>query len=158
MSYIQQTLIRGEQVLHIGRISLWTLWRPIASGIAAVLAGIALLVVPEQLHYGVGLAVLALGAGFLLKAYLEHATTELAFTNKRIISKTGLISRKTVEIGIAKVESVQVQQTVMGRLLNFGTLSFLGTGAGNAPIPGIHDPLGFRRAFMEALETLRGGK
>jgi uncharacterized membrane protein YdbT with pleckstrin-like domain len=74
----------------------------------------------------------------------------LAVTNKRVIAKTGFISRKTIEMNLTKVESMQVDQGIFGRLLNFGSLKINGTGASNAPITGISAPLEFRRSFMEA--------
>lgn len=68
-----------------------------------------------------------LGMLFWLAAWIRYATTELAFTNKRVIAKYGFISRKTVEINLAKVESMQVDQGVIGHIFNFGTLIICGT-------------------------------
>jgi len=55
-----------------------------------------------------------------------------------------------IEINIAKVESVEVQQSVLGRVFNFGSLSIAGTGFNQAPIPNISDPMGFRKALTQA--------
>ena len=82
-------------------------------------------------------------------------TTELAFTNKRVIAKFGFISRKTIEIGLTKVESLQVDQGILGRIFNFGTLVISGAGNPQAPIPGISNPMTFRRSFMEFQDNLR---
>ena len=74
----------------------------------------------------------------------------MAFTNKRVIAKFGFISRKTIELNISKVESIQVNQGILGRIFNYGTLIVSGAGNPQAPIPGISDPMAFRRSFMES--------
>lgn len=130
-SYIEGTLIKDEKLIYVGNISLWTL-SPL------LLLGSLLLFV-----YGLGLIV------FLI-AFIRYKTTELAFTNKRVVAKFGFISRQTVEINISKVESIQVHQNIMGRIFNYGTLVIAGAGEPQAPISGISNPMGFRRAFMEA--------
>ncbi len=135
-SYVEGALIKDERIVHLGRISLWSLW-------GWLLAGIVLL--PA---FGLGLI-------FLAVAYVKYKTTELAITTRRVIAKFGFVSRRTVELNIHKVESVQVDQSVMGRLLNYGTLVIAGAGEPQAPIPGISDPIAFRRAFIEAQDGAR---
>jgi len=137
-SYVEGALVKDEKLLHVGRVSLWSL-----SGL--ILLGFLLLPV-----VGIGLL-------FWLAAFIRYKTTELAITSKRVIAKFGFISRSTVEININKVESLQVDQSVMGRLFNFGTLIISGAGNPQAPIPGISSPMEFRRAFMEAQEQARAG-
>lgn len=132
-SYVDQVLTQDERVVHIGRVSLWTLSVPIVLG--AVL-----------------LVVFGLGLVFWGIAYIKYKTTELAITNKRVIAKFGFIRRKTIEINISKVESIQVEQGILGRLFNYGTLVISGGGNPQAPIPGISDPIEFRKAFVEATE------
>jgi uncharacterized membrane protein YdbT with pleckstrin-like domain len=155
-SYIEGTLIQGENILHHGQLSLWMLWRPIAMG--AVLLPASVVLGFSQLHYGIALAVGAAGLVYWLIAYIKHISTEVALTNKRLISKTGFIGRNTSEINLTKVEGLQVQQSPLGRLFNFGTITFSGTGSAHAPLRGICDPIAFRRAFMEALDAKRAGK
>jgi uncharacterized membrane protein YdbT with pleckstrin-like domain len=130
-SYIERALIKDERVVYMGQISLWSLWLWIALGFLLLAA------------FGLGLI-------FWLVAYVKYKTTELAITNKRVIAKFGFISRRTVEININKIESIQVEQSVAGRMFNFGTLLISGTGTAHAPIPRISKPLEFRKAFMEA--------
>ena len=67
-----------------------------------------------------------------------------------VIAKFGFISRRTVEININEVESIQVDQGILGRIFNYGTLVIAGAGDPQAPIPGISEPMAFRRAFIEA--------
>jgi len=130
-SYVESVLGPGEQVLHRGRVSAWSqfwLW----------LAGILLL--PA---FGIGLI-------FLGIAWIRMRTTELAVTNRRVIAKFGLIRRDTIEIQVSRIESVQVQQSVSGRLLGFGTIVFSGAGTPQVSIPQIADPMSFRKAVVGA--------
>ncbi len=130
-SYIEGALIKDEKVIYMGNVSLWSL-------VPLILVGFLFL--PA---FGVGII-------FWVVAYLRYKTTELAFTNKRVIAKFGFISRKTVELNISKVESIQVNQGILGRIFNFGTLVISGSGNPQAPILGISNPMAFRRAFMES--------
>lgn len=133
-SYIEQSLVASERVTYNGRISLWMVSHLIAVGV---------LLLPA---FGLGLI-------FLAVAYVRHRSTELAITNRRVILKTGFISRHTNEINLVKVESIQVQQNLFGRIFDYGTVVIAGTGMGHAPIVGIAQPIAFRRAFMEAQES-----
>lgn len=92
--------------------------------------------------YGLGLVIWII-------LYMQYVSTELAFTNKRVIAKFGFISRKTIELNIYKVEGLQISQSFLGRIFNFGTIIISGAGNPQAPIPGIANPMEFRRAFME---------
>ena len=130
-SYVEGALVEGERIVHAGRISAWALWH---------LIGLGILLLPL---FGVGLV-------FLIIAYVRYQSTELAVTTKRVIVKHGFIRRQTVEINLGKVESIQVEQGILGRMLNFGTLIVAGTGTSHAPLVGIADPMAFRRAFIEA--------
>ena len=132
-TYVEEVLTKDERVIHVGHISLWSLSWLIALG--------ALLLV-----------VFGLGLICWLIVYIKYKTTELAITNKRVIAKFGFISRRTIEININKVESIQVDQTLLGRIFNYGTLLISGAGNPQAPIPGISQPILFRKAFVEAQE------
>ena len=88
------------------------------------------------------LALLGLVAG--IGAFVRRATTELAVTDRRVIFKTGVFQRRTMEMNRSKVETVGVDQSVLGRLLNYGTVVVRGTGGSFEPIRDIDDPLSFR--------------
>ena len=132
-SYIEGALIKDERVIYKGNISLW-------SQAHMILLGFLFLIV-------------FVGPIFWIVAYIRYKTTELAFTNKRVIAKFGFISRQTVELNVNKVESIQVNQGVLGRIFNYGTLVISGAGNPQAPIPGISNPMAFRRAFMESQDS-----
>lgn len=135
-SYVDSVLISGETVMHRGHVSLWPhAWK--------ILLGVVLL--PA---FGLGLV-------FLAWVWIVYRTTEIAITNKRIIAKFGFVSRSTIEINLPKVESVQVDQGVLGRMLDYGTIIVSGAGTPNLAIPGAAEPLEFRKHFMEATDRLK---
>lgn len=76
-------------------------------------------------------------------------TDEFAITNKRVIVKTGLIRRRTVELNLAKIESVNVNQSILGRILGFGSIQIVGTGGTRESFTNIRKPLTFRKKFQE---------
>lgn len=137
-SYVEGALVKDEKIVHLGHISLWSLWPLIALGLVL-------------------LPVFGLGLIFLIMAYVRYKTTELAITTRRVIVKFGFIRRRTVEININKVESIQVDQEILGRMFNFGTLVISGAGNPQAPVAGISSPMDFRRAFIEAQDQAKTG-
>ena len=80
---------------------------------------------------------------------IDRYTDEFAITNKRVIIKTGLISRKTFEMNHSKIESVNVDQSILGRILGYGTISIVGSGGTKEVFPNILKPLQFRKKFQE---------
>ncbi len=133
-SYVESVLNPGERVLHVGRVSGWSqfwLW----------VLGVLLLPL-----FGIGLVPLAVG-------WINLRATELAVTERRVIAKFGLVSRETTEIKVERIESMQVNQSVMGRLLGFGTIIFSGAGTPQLVVPSIRDPLAFRKAVVGAQEA-----
>ena len=137
-SYVEGALVKDEKIVYLGHISLWSLWHVIALGLVLLPA------------FGLGLV-------FLIIAYVRYKTTELAITTRRVIVKHGFIRRRTVEININKVESIQVDQELLGRMFNFGTLIIAGAGTPQAPITGISSPMEFRKTFIEAQDRAKTG-
>ena len=130
MSYIDESLVEGETLIHRARVSWWSqFW---------------------LLFLGVLTLIFVVGLVFLAWAWIRVRSTELAITNRRVIAKFGFVKRHTVEINLEKVEALKVEQGVWGRILNYGTIFISGAGTSVAPIPNIADPLVFRRKFMEA--------
>lgn len=80
---------------------------------------------------------------------IDQWTSEFAITNKRVIIKTGLIARKTLEMNLSKIESVNVNQSILGRILGFGDLIIIGTGGTKESFKMIKKPLSFRKRFQE---------
>jgi uncharacterized membrane protein YdbT with pleckstrin-like domain len=147
MSYIESTISQGEQVFHRGQVSLMSAIPAFIGGGLLILAGL------PGLSTSGSLPVLSwIGLAWIVFAILRRFTTELAVTNKRVIAKTGIISRHTVELNLKKVESVQVRQGIFGRMMNYGSVVVAGAGNPQAPIPFISSPLEFRNAVTAAQE------
>ena len=144
MSYIEGNLIGGEQVLYSGQISLWSLSKWIFFGIIGV----------TFIFYKSPLVIVPFiaGVGCFIWAVIQFISTELAVTNKRVIAKYGWVARRTVEIGLGKVESVEVQQSIHQRILGYGSVFVSGTGSHKARIANVQDPMAFRQAFLGALD------
>ena len=85
---------------------------------------------------------------------IEYWTSEFAITNKRVIVKMGLIRRHTLELNLQRVESVSVDQTTIGRILGYGTITIIGTGGTREPFRRIAHPLEFRKAVEEQLNLI----
>lgn len=147
MSYVQKVLQPGETVVYGTRIS-WTTYIPgLAVLIVAVVAFIVLKLVlpdPAWVANSVGLVLLAIALYLLFIEWFERWTTEIAVTNRRIILKRGFIRRDTAEMHMEKVESVDVNQSFLGRLLDYGDVTVRGTGAGLETLRQIDAPIEFR--------------
>jgi len=101
---------------------------------------------------GVALALL-LGATIVGKMSLK--STEVVLTDNRVILSWGVINKRTVETFLDKVEGIDVQQSIVGRLFRFGSVAVRGTGGGGTPCPGIQNPHEFRRAVIEQIKSKR---
>lgn len=132
MSYVDSTLIEGETVVYRAHVSWWPLilW--------LILGALTLVIV--------------IGLFILIWVYVKRRTTELAITNKRVIAKRGFIQRDTIEMFLGKVESVHVEQSVPGRVLDYGTVIVSGTGVMSTRFERISAPLEFRKQFMAAAD------
>jgi uncharacterized membrane protein YdbT with pleckstrin-like domain len=80
---------------------------------------------------------------------IDRWQSEFVITNRRIIIKTGFISRKTVEMNLSKIESVNVDQSIVGRILRYGSITIIGTGGTKETFHNIAKPIEFRKAFQE---------
>ena len=81
---------------------------------------------------------------------VHKATTEIAITDTRLIFKTGVVARNVGEISIDRIEGVNVLQSVLGRIFNYGRLGVRGMGVGEVILPPIEDPISFRQAIERA--------
>jgi uncharacterized membrane protein YdbT with pleckstrin-like domain len=144
MSYVDKILEPGETVRYRTTVS-WTVYvNGLFVGLAALAAADAGFKLAVQWFYLLS-AALALIAFFVLTfAHLKRASTEIAVTDRRIIFKRGLIRRHTVEMNMQKVESVDVDQTLLGRLFNYGDVTVRGVGSSFERLDFIDAPLKLR--------------
>jgi uncharacterized membrane protein YdbT with pleckstrin-like domain len=147
MPYVRRVLQPGESVVHSTRLHL-LIFLP---ALAYLTIGVALLVVAlkydgdwRTVFKAAAVIFMLLAVAAAVPAAIRRATTELAVTDRRVIYKSGVISRHTLEMNRSKVESVDVDQSLLGRLFGFGTVIVRGTGGSLEPLRMISDPLSFR--------------
>jgi membrane protein YdbS with pleckstrin-like domain len=149
MRYVTRVLQPGETVVYATRLHWIIFWRAILLLIIClILAGVAWYTAGNQ-NLSLALVIAAvifalLGLASAFRWLLRRTTTELAVTNRRVIYKTGLLARHTLEMNRARVESVTVDQTLLGRIFGYGTVTVRGVGSAFEPIRNIGDPLTFR--------------
>jgi uncharacterized membrane protein YdbT with pleckstrin-like domain len=148
MKYVEQVLQPGETVVYVTSLHWLVYLRALVLLLLAVVcllaAGSALpgsIVTALEIVAGILLLLAALSG---LAALIRRATTELAVTDRRVIFKTGILKRHSMEMNRSKVETVGVDQSILGRILSYGTVVVRGTGGSFEPIPFIGDPLTFR--------------
>ena len=151
MSYTESHLLPGETIKYQGSLH----WFPF---VFSYLLGL--------LFTGVGIAGIALelwwvaivGAVVAIPTfvwlYITKKTSEFSVTDKRVIIKVGFIKRRTVETMLGKVESIGVQQSLLGRMFDFGTIMVVGTGGTEEAFHNIASPLEFRRQVQAEVSAL----
>jgi uncharacterized membrane protein YdbT with pleckstrin-like domain len=151
MSYVESVLHPDERVVAMGRMH----WIIYARSALVFLFGIAIVAFGFGFGNAAGYWVSVAGVVVMLFAllmaagsWIEQWTTEIAVTNRRVIQKTGLIRRSTSEMNMDKVESVLVNQSLFGRLFDYGSVVVRGTGAGMEGLKFIGRPLELRSAIV----------
>jgi len=148
MKYVEQVLQPGETVTYATSLHWLVYLRAMVLLILALLVLVAAASVAEP-SAALALRIVALLVGLLalvsgLDALIRRSTTELAVTDRRVIYKTGILQRHSMEMNRSKVETVGVNQSILGRVLGYGTVIVRGTGGSFEPIQFIGDPLTFR--------------
>ena len=148
MSYIDRVLQTGETINYKSRLH-WSVYLP--GWLILVLGAAGLILLPYRgaggLYFYASLVVVAAGLGVVFIAWLKRVSTEIAVTNLRVIYKTGFIKRRTNEMNMDKVESVQVDQSILGRILDYGTVVITGTGVGLETLRGVAKPIELRNSI-----------
>ena len=163
MSYFDETLMRDEEIIYRAKPH-WILFTP-AMGwflLAVLILFLApryhLANVPVYKYYTLtdilGLLVLIISLFSALVAFINYQTSEYGITNRRILMKVGLISRLSLEIMLQRVEGIQVYQSILGRLLDYGSVVVIGTGGSRDPFPNIPQPLRFKRYAQEQIDNM----
>ena len=146
--YIDEILQPGEKVLYSTNAH-WIFYLP---AIGAWILALVLLILSRATTTE-GIILLCLSAAVVvalaalywtIKAWFHRWTTETDVTNMRVVHKTGFIKRRTFEMALDKVESVDVNQSILGRLMNYGDVTVRGVGEGAETIRTIAAPLDFR--------------
>jgi uncharacterized membrane protein YdbT with pleckstrin-like domain len=106
------------------------------------------IVYQAKLHWIVFVSWRGLFTLFILPL-IERVSSEFAITNRRVIMKVGLVARRTLEMNLSKIESVNVDQGIFARMLGYGTVTVIGTGGTKETFAHISDPTEFRRQFQQ---------
>lgn len=151
MGYVESVLQPNEHVIAATRIHWWFIWRRTVV-LLVLAAGLAIAALSETgdtrtIVLALAGAVVVIALLLAIGPTIERLSTELAVTNRRIIHKRGFIQRHTIEMSRSQVESVDVDQGIFGRLLNYGDIVVHGTGTTPEPFRFIADPLRFRSAI-----------
>ena len=165
MSYVESNLVPGETVIYQTRLHwIVMLWHIVLGCLLLGLPGVLLLyyalsqtgIESKTLHIteGGGVALLVCGVVTILLGMVRRNATEMAVTNRRVVIKTGLVSRKTIEMLLNKVESIEVSETAFGRMLGYGTIVVIGTGGTPEPFHKVAHPSEFRSQVQQQIEKL----
>jgi uncharacterized membrane protein YdbT with pleckstrin-like domain len=152
MPYYTKVLQPDETVKVVGRLH----WSIYLRALFVLAIAIALLLESDRLPDPVwqryarmaGGVIGVLGILMLLGAWIRRQATEIVVTDRRVIFKRGLLSRHTVEMNVSKIETVDVEQGLSGRIWGYGTVLIRGTGAGFEPLIGVGSPLRIRNAIV----------
>lgn len=166
MSYVEKHLMDGETVVYATRLHWIVLTGPVLLGLVLGVPGIALLVL-SGIHAGDartatesmlagGVILVAIALVIVVRGLLNRGATEMAVTNKRVVAKVGVAARKTVELILSRVESIGVEESVVGRVLGYGTVIVRGTGGTPESFERIAHPLEFRTQVQQQIDRLQG--
>lgn len=160
MSYVEKSLIEGESVLYRARLHWIVMLAPVLVGACVGLLGIGFLI-GGVYHSARGFSgamgivgfFLFLGALALIGGgIVRRNATEIAVTSRRVLIKTGIANRRTLELLLSRIESIGVNESPLGRILGYGTVVLRGTGGTPEQFDRIAHPLDFRREVQRQVE------
>ena len=162
MSYVEKHLIEGETIIYETRLHWVVLIVPILVGLLFGLTAVAMFVLAGRTTPGqamahqsltiVGAAFLVIALVFIARGILMRNATEMTVTNKRVFVKVGLAARRTIELLLSRVESIGVEESVMGRMFGYGKVIVHGTGGTPETFNMIAHPLEFRTQVQQQIE------
>jgi len=150
----------GEVVAREGRLSRILYLPALFAWVAAIVSLVLVLRAGETARQALVIpAVLAaVGVVLALAGACRRASAEFAVTNKRVVVKTGILRHRSSETLLRQVEGITVDQGILGRIFNYGTIVVEGTGTDKVPYAKIGDPLGFRLSVLEQIDKgISGG-
>lgn len=153
MSYVNRTLGNKETILYSTGYH-WLYWL----GVSIMMGPLIILALAAMPYSPVEYLLLLLAAVpfmFGLVRFVHGIALEVAVTTDRFVKKTGLISITTEEVSIDKIEEVNVDESILGRIFGFGTVHVHGTGAGKIGVNLVNDPVRLRREIQSAREQLK---
>jgi len=152
MSYVQKNLIPGETLVYLTGVHWSVLFWPFVLIVAAIGGGVYILLQNFIGKVELGTLLIAGACVFALYVVMKRNATEIAVTNRRVIIKTGMAARRSLEIMLPKVESIGVDEPTLGRLLGYGSVVIHGTGGTPEPFHRIAHPSLFRQRVQEQID------
>ena len=164
-SYVRRAMQPNEKIVYAAQLH-WIIYR--MGIVITILAGLFGFYAPDVLALldegvaataapfirNIAIGIFALGAFQILATYIRQISTELVITDQRVIAKHGFIATTSYELMMTKVEGATIEQTILGRMLGYGTLMVKGTGGGISPIDHVADPYRFHAHLMSALRDV----
>jgi uncharacterized membrane protein YdbT with pleckstrin-like domain len=157
MKYVDENLIQGEKVAYRAPLHWKVAMGPMLLSILLLVGAFVLFDYAwpgtdnSRAFWIAGAVLLVLATIPILKARVAMSSAEFVVTNKRVILKTGFVHNKTAEMFLNKIESVGVDQTIMGRVFGYGSIVLRGTGGSLEPFSNVARPLEFRRQIQEQI-------
>ncbi len=151
MGYVDRNLVPGETLLYRTRHHWLVLLGPAFGGLLLLAPGMALL--GEAIATGDSAGLVAAAIITFSYGVVKRNATEMAVTNRRVLVKTGMTSRRTLDLMLSRVESIGVEETTAGRLLGYGSVIVVGIGGTPEAFLMIAHPQEFRRAVQEQIAT-----
>ena len=168
MSYAERSLVPGETLLYETRHHWMVLIGPLLMALVFVAVAAGLLVEAVEAKNGSGMvagasaeamhgmefvaiALLAAAIGTLAYGVAKRNATEMAVTDRRVLIKTGMGNRRTLDLMLSRVESIGVEETFFGRMLGYGSVVVHGTGGTPESFVMIAHPQEFRRSVQQQI-------
>ena len=145
MGYIDSSLLPGEAVVARARLHRVVFAKAALVAVVGLIA-LYLSATRDDVSVIVGGVILVVALAMAIPPLVTSMTSEFGVTDKRVVIKVGMIRRRTVELLLRQIEAISVDQTVTGRMLNYGTITLTGTGGVKEEFHNIARPLEFRRA------------
>ncbi len=162
MSYIESNLLDDEHLIYCGHLH----WIIFSKAIFWLLIAVVIYLFMPQFYYHpegitpipvhkiVFFIPLFFTFTYALASYIRYISSEFGVTDKRIMIKLGFLRRYTFENFLQKVESIQIYQSILGRLLNYGSIIIHGTGGSREVYALMGNPLEFRKMAQEQIEKV----
>ncbi len=155
MRYTSKNLLGDEKIVYEAKLHKYIFVWPIVWSIVFFGLGFFFLSMPSsQFEFALlcGVIFILLGILTVLNPLIQYKTSEYAITNKRIISKVGFISRRSTEIRLDKIESVELEQGIIGRIFDLGSIKITGTGGAYAEFKNIAKPIVLRNQIQNEIK------
>jgi len=157
VGYVEQALLEEEKVKYRAKLH-WVIY---LTALAALILSIVFFGLAGALEMTskkpdvnptgfiiVGCFFLVISMVYGIPAFIKVKTSEFAVTDRRVIIKIGLISRRTLEMNVSKIENISIDQNIMGRILNYGSIVISGSGGTKETFKNIASPMDFKKAAL----------